>query len=229
MESDVLGRLLRRIADSMHHFTAGDDGSHKFPAARANLLRYSKAGRSQRCARMYAGARLHQTIHLESVRERAVCKRCERCVYFLLSAENAALAAFAVLRRVIDNDLAPRQRTAISARADGIDDARFGAVDNVCGYAVVLELRCEFSQSLCGGCHVCSSFSITTSVDFRTRLPDYLRPLRQFRLDEIRKLLGRVLGCSIIARALQPLHDFRLLERAHRFSIDLRNNSTRRP
>ena len=101
---------------------------------------------------MHARARLHQAVHFERMRKRAVGQRRERRMHFLHGAEYGALAAAAILFSVTDDDLAPRQRRSIRAGPDRVYHARLRALDDVARYAVILKFGCEFGQGLrCGG------------------------------------------------------------------------------
>src|SRR5215470_14970532 len=66
------GPVVPGAPDADHRFGAGDEGGDQLAPADAALLRNGEAGSEQGRARMHAGARPGQIVHLEGVRERAV-------------------------------------------------------------------------------------------------------------------------------------------------------------
>ena len=59
-------------ADPDHHLGAGDEGREQVASADAALLRDRERRREHGCARMHAGVRPGEIVHLEGVRQRAI-------------------------------------------------------------------------------------------------------------------------------------------------------------
>ena len=132
VEAAALVAVMGRAPDADHDLGARDEGGDQLAAADAALLRHGKAGREQGRARMHAGARPGEIVHLEGMRETAVGQgggwRMHPCA---AGSENAALAAGAVLLRKGDDDPAPRQIITVDDGGDRVGDALLGALDHV--------------------------------------------------------------------------------------------------
>ena len=161
VEAAALVAVLGRAPDPDHDLGAGDEGGDQLAPADAALLRHGKAGREQGRARMHAGARPGEIVHLEGMGEAAVGEgRRWRVHARSAGSENAALAAGAVLLCEGDDDPAPRQVIAEDDGGDRVGDAVLGALDHVgrevvvaTGHSVVCDLHRLFRhlQNLCGG------------------------------------------------------------------------------
>ena len=97
VEAAALVAVLRGAPDADHDLGAGDDGGDQFAPADAALLGDGEAGRQQGRARMDAGARPGQIVHLEGVRQCAVGQGGRGRMHPRAAGpENTALAARAV-------------------------------------------------------------------------------------------------------------------------------------
>ena len=161
VETATLVAVVGCAPDPDHDLGAGEEGGNQLASAVAALLRHGKAGSEKSRARMHAGARPGEIVHLESMGEAAVGQgRRWRVHARSAGSENAALAAGAVLLCKGDGDPAPRQVIAEDDGGDRVGDALLGAFDNVgrevvvaTGYSVVCDLHRLFRhlQNLCGG------------------------------------------------------------------------------
>ena len=141
MEAADFVAVLGGTPDPDHDLGAGDEGSEQLAAADPALLRDREPRRQQRGARVHAGARPGEVVHLEGMRERAVGQRRRRRVHQRAGrTENTAAAAGAVALGIGDDDLAPGQLVAEDDAGDGVGDAMLGALDDV-GRDIVIAQR----------------------------------------------------------------------------------------
>ena len=134
--------------DPDHDLGTRDERGDQLAAADPAILCDCQSGRQQNGARMHAGARPGEIVHLEGVRERAVCQRRRRRMdEHAAGTENAAGAAGAMALGKADDDAAPGQSVSENDGGDGIGDAVLGALNNVGRNVVIAQRSRVFGQS----------------------------------------------------------------------------------
>ncbi len=150
MEAAALVVVLGRPPDADHHLGARDHRRDQLAPADAALLRHRQRRHAHGGARMHAGVRPGQIVHLEGMRQRAVGEgRHRRLQARAAGREDAALAARAAPPGVIDDDPAPRQMGAESDRRDGVGDGVLGALDHRRRQVLKAKRGCVFRQLQC--------------------------------------------------------------------------------
>ncbi len=129
MEAADLVGVLGRVADPDHGLGSRDEAGEKVAAGEPALLGHRKRGAEHRGAGVRTGVRLGQAVELEGMGHGAIGERRGTGMHGgSAGAEDVTLARRAVLLRIGDDHLAPRQFRAVDDRRHRIRHAILGAL-----------------------------------------------------------------------------------------------------